>query len=84
MHIDITQPDDFFLHISSEMDILFMILAADAFLDNDHKPALFLANSFYSRARNLFDEIQVSHLERYKEELPKLRGISVPRFSKPY
>lgn len=55
------------LYISSEEDMPFMILAADAFVMYGHKPAPFHANTFYSHALALLDELLLHCLKQYKE-----------------
>lgn len=53
--LGITHPDDLSLYIFTEGEILLMIRASDTFVKNDHKPASFQANIFYSQARPLLE-----------------------------
>lgn len=51
--IGISYLDDDSLYLSSEADILLIVQVADAFLKNDHKPARFHSNLFYTHAKPL-------------------------------
>lgn len=47
-----------------------MILAADAFIKNDHETAPFHANHFYRQTTSYFDELYICYLEREEERFP--------------
>lgn len=68
--LGVTHLDDPSLDISSEQSILLMIPAADKFVKNDHKAALFHTNSFYWHARALLGELHLRHFEHDDEKLP--------------
>lgn len=69
--LGITHLDDEGLHISTEEDILLMIQAADAFVNDDLKPAPFHASTFYCHRKAILDKFHVSHLAQGEEMLPK-------------
>lgn len=51
--LGITRLGDPALYISNRKDVVLIINAADGFVNNDSKPALFHASSFYSHAPSL-------------------------------
>lgn len=65
--LGITHLDDLSLYISSEVDILLIILAADAFVKNNCNPAPFHKNYFYRHFKAFLDELYVRHLKQGKE-----------------
>lgn len=60
----ITDPDGPSLYISFQEDIILIIQVEDAFVNNEHKPATFHANTFHRHARALPDELHVHHLKQ--------------------
>lgn len=63
----ITDLDNTSLYICSEEDVIIMTQAANVFVKNDHKTALFHANISYIQARFLLPELLVHHLRQEKE-----------------
>lgn len=53
--------DDASLYISSEDEIILMIQAAEAFVNNDHKPAIFHANFFHRPTKPLLEDMHACH-----------------------
>lgn len=66
----ITDLDDPALYIPTEVDFLLMIQAADRFVKNDHKPALFHAIAFFRHARASLDKLDALHMEQDEESFP--------------
>lgn len=58
------------LYISSDEDIILMNHAADAFVKNSYKHALFHTKSFHSNDRVLLDHMHICHLRQGQEKFP--------------
>lgn len=68
--LDITNPDDPSLYISSEEKKFLKFEAADALIKNDHKPAGFHSNLYYGHARTLLNELHFCLLHQDQMRFP--------------
>lgn len=75
-------PEYHSLYISSEEQILFITLAADALFKNDHKPALLRVLSFYIHAIALLENSMFLTYSTTERSSQPLHCFLIPGFSK--